>query len=398
MSPDRYHNIPELADLSDGERSALDLGVDAIAALKKTFDHWLVIAHGVAIIRKQADRRGGKKTFHRLLQRAGYGVLVDKSRSSLTRLVQIAAREDEVRRWRDTLTEAQRWDWASPSAIFKHCPLFAKGGKGKQPPAFKAIRFEVALDAVLDHLHAMDIDNRRAVIERITGPFRQELGADVAELEAARESVVIAGNEKDASATSIEQAKTLLVAALKGRSNYQRARVMIDIINAINGDYVLMYRLNDEELLAQGKIMSLRFMGPMPNEFVPEGDAAADPAALKAKPAPKRKRRKPTKKRATSKGDAAAQQAAAPKAKRKPTTALVWTDGNLSTATVGGGEEYAIRKSLLFDIFGDRDNETIFSVYFGRFDVPLDDRRKVGKAATLDEAKDIAQRHNAAKG
>jgi hypothetical protein len=102
--------------------------------------------------------------------------------------VQIAAREDEVRRWRDTLTEAQRWDWASPSAIFKHCPLFAKGGKGKQPPAFKAIRFEVALDAVLDHLHAMDTDNRRAVIERITGPFRQELGADATELEAARDS------------------------------------------------------------------------------------------------------------------------------------------------------------------------------------------------------------------
>jgi hypothetical protein len=167
MSPDRYHNIPELADLSDGERSALDLGVDAISALKKTFDHWLVIAHGVAIIRKQADRRGGKKTFHRLLQRAGYGVLVDKSRSSLTRLLQIAAREDEVRRWRDGLTEAQRWAWASPSAIFKHAPMFAKGGKGKQPPAFRHVNPEVAFDALVAHLEKLDTDNRRVWIERI---------------------------------------------------------------------------------------------------------------------------------------------------------------------------------------------------------------------------------------
>jgi hypothetical protein len=84
--------------------------------------------------------------------------------------------------------------------------------------------------------------------------------------------------------------------------------------------------------------------------------------------------KKPTQKRATSK-----------------TTALVWKG---TTAAVGGGEEYKIEKTLLWDIFGSGGRRDNFNVYFGRTDVPLRERRKVGEAATFDKAEALAERHN----
>jgi hypothetical protein len=67
------------------------------------------------------------------------------------------------------------------------------------------------------------------------------------------------------------------------------------------------------------------------------------------------------------------------------------------TAPVGGGAEYAINRTvvLLLPGAGKRDN---FNVYFGCADVPVRDRRKIGAAATFDKAKDIAERHAAARG
>src|SRR5262249_36812183 len=164
MATERHHNVPELGALNPDQRAVVDLGRDAVAALKKTFDHWMAIAHGVAVLRKAADTLGGKKTFHRLLERAGYGVLL-RSKAQLTRLVQMAERETPARAWRDTLTDNQKWEWASPSAIFKHCPLFKKKTEGDQTPT----RLEIALDALDDHFHKADADGRAVIAERIAG-------------------------------------------------------------------------------------------------------------------------------------------------------------------------------------------------------------------------------------
>jgi hypothetical protein len=209
----RHHNVPELSALNTDQRAVVDFGADAVAALKKTFDHWMAIAHGVAVLRNAADNLGGKKTFHRLLERSGYGTLL-RAKAQLTRLVQMAARETEVRQWRDTLTEKQRWDWASPSAVFKHCSLFeAKsktptedGDQSTTPSSFKKLRLEVVFDALDEHLHHADADGRVVIAERIAGIVRRygwrveqsaPTGAD--------QSVDLAADEQQASLAEASQ-------------------------------------------------------------------------------------------------------------------------------------------------------------------------------------------------
>jgi hypothetical protein len=71
---------------------------------------------------------------------------------------------------------------------------------------------------------------------------------------------------------TITAAKELLVTALKGTTNYERAKVLIGIAHAVKADFDLMYQINERELIKQGKITSLRIMGTPKNVFVPEGD------------------------------------------------------------------------------------------------------------------------------
>src|SRR5262245_43996511 len=89
----QHHTAPELAELDDERQATDEDGAEVIAAIKKTFDHWTMIGRGVAILRREADRLGGRNTFHSLLEKNGYGVLV-RSKAGLTRLVQITERED----------------------------------------------------------------------------------------------------------------------------------------------------------------------------------------------------------------------------------------------------------------------------------------------------------------
>jgi hypothetical protein len=91
--------------------------------------------------------------------------------ATATRLLAIIELLPEVGAWHSRLTEQQQIAWASPSAVMKHCPAFAKSGKPPRPRPIGRVRLEVALDAVLDHLHEMDDDNRHAAIERILSPF-----------------------------------------------------------------------------------------------------------------------------------------------------------------------------------------------------------------------------------
>src|SRR5262249_61718736 len=79
----------------------------------------------------RAERLGGAFTFARLREREGLGgrdkhgkEILNKTRVS--RLLAILEHVAEVEKWRADLTNKQRFDWASPEAVWRHCPVFAK--------------------------------------------------------------------------------------------------------------------------------------------------------------------------------------------------------------------------------------------------------------------------------
>jgi hypothetical protein len=94
----------------------------AVARFRKKFDEWIKIGRAVVLARDIADRRGGSRTFMRIVQQQGLGSVVTKSVAS--RLERIMPRVDEVTAWHATLTERQRIDWASPTTILRRCPIF----------------------------------------------------------------------------------------------------------------------------------------------------------------------------------------------------------------------------------------------------------------------------------
>jgi hypothetical protein len=94
----------------------------AVANLRKTFDEWIKIGRAVVLARDMANRRGGTKTFMRIIAQQNLGTVVNKSTAS--RLEKVMARIDEVVAWRATLTDRERIDYASPTSILRRCPIF----------------------------------------------------------------------------------------------------------------------------------------------------------------------------------------------------------------------------------------------------------------------------------
>lgn len=110
-------------DLTTGERTIVNAAHEALIALKKTFEHWVMIGRGLETIRAKAERMGGRKTFDRLREQAGLGPQhLDKA--VVSRLQRVMDELPAVETWRAILTEKERFDWASPGAVIKHCPVF----------------------------------------------------------------------------------------------------------------------------------------------------------------------------------------------------------------------------------------------------------------------------------
>lgn len=106
---------------------------------KRTFEAWITIGKGIRILRQRADRIGGRKTFHRLLAEQGFRVDGPKlerqfDKTSATRLLQVMEQETEVRIWHQELTPLEQAEWASPNAILRHCPIFAKPKRTEPSP------------------------------------------------------------------------------------------------------------------------------------------------------------------------------------------------------------------------------------------------------------------------
>lgn len=112
-------------DLTTEERTVVNAAHEAMVALKRTFEHWTMIGRGLMALRNKADRMGGRKTFDRLREQAGLGPEhLDKA--IVSRLFRVMEELPAVETWRQTLTGKQQFDWASPGAVVKHCPVFNK--------------------------------------------------------------------------------------------------------------------------------------------------------------------------------------------------------------------------------------------------------------------------------
>jgi hypothetical protein len=165
-----------LEDLTDQQRQAVLLGADALsghaAFSRKSYDLWMAVARGVAVLCTLADRPGtSRKARKNLLKDAGYGTLAE---GTVSRLLLMAKHETPIRVWRDSLTQNQRDRWNSPSSICNRCSAVraaiveANKNKPVRNPRKQAPALEPLLDKLLDLIAAVDdYDNRLAIIERV---------------------------------------------------------------------------------------------------------------------------------------------------------------------------------------------------------------------------------------
>ena len=152
-SVDRHHNAP--TSFSAFEDDALEAARTEWAALKKrTFASWMAIGKGIRILRLRADRLGGRNTFQRLMAEQGFRMDGPKperqfDKTTAIRLLRVMEQETEVRIWHDQLPSAQQANWASPNAILRHCPIFAKP-KSTEPSASPYAQLKQAHMALLE--------------------------------------------------------------------------------------------------------------------------------------------------------------------------------------------------------------------------------------------------------
>jgi hypothetical protein len=125
---------------SSSEDADLEAAREACFTLKRSFSAWLTVGKGIGILRQRADRLGGRKTFARLMAEQGFRMDGPKAerqftKSTATRLLQVMERKHEVVEWHQRLPPVQQIAWASPDAIIRHCPVFAKPKEGEPKPS-----------------------------------------------------------------------------------------------------------------------------------------------------------------------------------------------------------------------------------------------------------------------
>ena len=237
MARRRGTNYPDRAlldELTDAQRNAVLDGAEAIETLgdfkRRSYDLWMTVARGVAPLCELADRPGTSRSARKnLLEDNGYGSL---NEGTVSRLLLMAKHETEVRKWRDGIGQHKRDSWNSPTSICNRCPALrkaiAEANKNKPPrrprQTDKSAALESLLDKLLDLIGAVeDIDNRRALVERVTSsvakllpeteptkPSRKKRGKTKAPVEVKRE--VAPGHTKTAEQALAERrAKTTKV-------------------------------------------------------------------------------------------------------------------------------------------------------------------------------------------
>src|SRR5258708_39100579 len=100
----------DLGALSFDEAQKVDAARDAFAALKKTFDHWVIIGVGLQTLKAKAERLNlGRATFKNLREQAGLGkkVITD---ATVTRLLAIVDNLPKVIKWHQDLEDKQQYE------------------------------------------------------------------------------------------------------------------------------------------------------------------------------------------------------------------------------------------------------------------------------------------------
>jgi hypothetical protein len=121
--PTNRTNAPESQGLTLEEVEIFEAARQADRELKKSYDKWIVITgRAVVLARAIADRRGGGlKMVNQILEQQELGSVTGPN---VSRLLRIMPQIKEVIAWRAVLTDRQKFDWASPQSILKHCPVF----------------------------------------------------------------------------------------------------------------------------------------------------------------------------------------------------------------------------------------------------------------------------------
>ena len=115
------------------ERRILDAARLASVTLRRTFDNWVTMGRGLQLLRKKAGQIGTRNAFNDLRDQHGFGERF-YNKTLVSKLLRVMDELEAVEKWRATLTEKQRFEWASPDAIIRHCPVF------NPPPAADAKR------------------------------------------------------------------------------------------------------------------------------------------------------------------------------------------------------------------------------------------------------------------
>jgi hypothetical protein len=195
-----FHNQPESAQLTIAEHAILGKGREALTALIKNFDLWIEIGHALKVLRDKANDIGGNervisKIFARLRDQNGFGGLI---RQTVSKLIIIVEHEAEVREWHQKLTPKQQREWAAPTTIMKHCPVFKKETPkptDKKPNDVATLKREVAqltaerdqyktdyerasdpaFDEVVEQLVKSMKDKSEAEVDRILADIKEEI-------------------------------------------------------------------------------------------------------------------------------------------------------------------------------------------------------------------------------
>ena len=132
MQPKQSRYGANAIEISSETNIKADAARQALLALRKTFQHWVMIGEAIVALRERANELGGRKTFQRLMEQQGLGTLVTaKTKAVTSRLEKIMRPENlpKVQEWYATLNDTQQIEWASPSSVIRRCPVFANPKK-----------------------------------------------------------------------------------------------------------------------------------------------------------------------------------------------------------------------------------------------------------------------------
>jgi hypothetical protein len=141
----------------------------------------LPASRGLKSLRDKGDRMNSRFAFDRLREREGLGPhVINKTRVS--RLLAILEHLREVEKWRAVaLTDKQSFEWASPEAVHRHCPVFnppVPTDPTAEPKPTKAQQTSLELATALE-----EIDDLKQKLKQTDGSLfdlKHDHAADIA--------------------------------------------------------------------------------------------------------------------------------------------------------------------------------------------------------------------------